>query len=72
MTKKDTMEQRIQPTRQLHVGSREGTKAGLPEPTTSSKLEGVSSITLLAVALLRRDNMQATKEATYIKERVMT
>jgi hypothetical protein len=47
------------------------TKAGLLDPTTSSKLEGVSSTTLLAVTPSRRDNMQATKEETYIKESIM-
>lgn len=67
-----TMERKIQPTT-LENPHRESTRAGFPEPTISSKLAGVKSITLLAVATpLKTDNMQATRENVFIKERIFS
>jgi hypothetical protein len=48
-----------------------GTKAGLPDPTISSKFEGVKSMTLLAIAPLKMDRMQTRSENVYIKERII-
>jgi len=47
------------------------TKAGFPEPTISSKLEGVNSITLLAVTPFNRNKSEVIKEKVYKRERIL-
>jgi hypothetical protein len=66
------MEQKTRPESQNSFQGEKSTSASLPEPTISSKLEGVNSTTLLATTPLKIDEIQAKIEKRYIKERILS